>query len=749
VTLSPRVGAAAIALVFLAFHLSFPPASLEDLDSINFALGVRAFDVASHRPHPPGYPLFIAAGKAATALLGSESLALGVVGIAAGTAGVFALLVVYRRLDEEGSHDGGGWRPLAATLLAVTSPLYWFTASRPLSDTTGLAAALGVQALALSGTSRAAAGRGSEATLVGASALAALAVGIRSQVMWLTFPMLVYLALAPRTTPAFARPGRLRLAGLCLVAAVGGGLAWAVPLVVLTGGPASYWKALFSQGAEDLTNIQMLWTTPTPRELAEALYYALVAPWARWDVAAGVLALATVGAVRLWRRSRGALVLLSVGFLPYAAFDLLFQESFTTRYALPIVVPVAYLAVRGASAAGPPAGLLLVALLSAFDAHVGGTSLAAFAREEAPAFRMLRDMRTTASRTGVAAVLAADRREALDLRRPLEWVGADLTPFAAKLATPPKHEWLEAVRYWSGGGRAPVWFVVDPTRAQMELIHHGEPARYRWSVPYPVLLGGVRPSEMDWYRVDRPDWFLGEGWALTPEAAGVATEDRRGPGVSGIGGWVRRRSDPTFLIIGGRNLHPASAARVSLAVNGHVEAWTVPPGFFLRTVDLPPMPPGPEYVELRVTSDAPVAIEQFDAAPGDRAILGFGGGWLEQEYDPATGVRWRWLTERGQLTVRSDGRPLALRVEGDSPAKYYSKASRLIVKAGDRTLLDTKLSSDFSVDVPIPADSSGSRDRSITFETDQVFVPAERSRRSGDRRHLGLRIFTCRLVPAS
>ncbi|PYR44329.1 MAG: hypothetical protein DMF93_00685, partial [Acidobacteria bacterium] len=42
------------AFLFAAFHLPYLPASLEDLDSVNFALGVRRFDVAQHQPHPPG-----------------------------------------------------------------------------------------------------------------------------------------------------------------------------------------------------------------------------------------------------------------------------------------------------------------------------------------------------------------------------------------------------------------------------------------------------------------------------------------------------------------------------------------------------------------------------------------------------------------------------------------------------------------------------------------------------------------------
>ena len=36
---------------------------IDDIDAINFTLGVRSFDVAHHQPHPPGYPVLIAAGK--------------------------------------------------------------------------------------------------------------------------------------------------------------------------------------------------------------------------------------------------------------------------------------------------------------------------------------------------------------------------------------------------------------------------------------------------------------------------------------------------------------------------------------------------------------------------------------------------------------------------------------------------------------------------------------------------------------
>src|SRR5688572_29155570 len=136
---------AALALLFLAAHLVLLPGTLGDIDSINFALGIRDYDVAQHQPHPPGYPLYILIAKAIRAVAGSELAALAVFSMIAGALGVLAIAALARRIFARESIE---W-PLAATAIAVTSPLYWFTAARPLSDVPGLAAAIGVQVLTL------------------------------------------------------------------------------------------------------------------------------------------------------------------------------------------------------------------------------------------------------------------------------------------------------------------------------------------------------------------------------------------------------------------------------------------------------------------------------------------------------------------------------------------------------------------------------------------------------------------------
>jgi hypothetical protein len=501
------------------------------------------------------------------------------------------------------------------------------------------------------------------------------------------------------------------------------------------------------QGAEDFGNIQMLWTMHRVSDVRDAMYYAFVSPWAAWPLAAVALTCVVLGLWRLARHQRQALLMLAVAFGPYLIFDLLFQETFTTRYALPLVVPLAYLAVTGLRALPWDLGLAGAVAIAMFSAHVGGTSIAAYSSAPAPAFRLLRAMQSTPPSGAAAPVLAMDRRESFDLRRPIKWMGDAMPRMAEVLPSPPQHEWLEAVKYWNAGGRATVWFVVDPRRTSIDLVQHGDPQRFRWTLPYPVLLSGVRPNEMDWYRVDAPEWYVGEGWALTPEAAGVADADHRGPSIAPIEGWLSRYLGGGVLMIGGRSFDPAQHPQLTVHVDGQeIDHATLAPGAFLRVVRVPAeltFASGSGYRRMTVeaSSGSHVTIEQFDAS-ATRPLLGFGAGWHEQEFNPRTGMRWRWLSERGELVMRAppSAARVTLHLEGESPRTYFPRGSRLVVRSGDRVLFDEVLSADFSRDVTI----SGAG-QSVVLETDQTYVPADRSRRTQDRRHLGLRIFRAEL----
>jgi hypothetical protein len=255
---------------------------------------------------------------------------------------------------------------------------------------------------------------------------------------------------------------------------------------------------------------------------------------------------------------------------------------------------------------------------------------------------------------------------------------------------------------------------------------------------------------MDWHVFDSPGWYLGEGWALTPETAGVAEEDHRGPGLAPIEGWIRRRREAVTLMIGGRNMGTGAApAGVQVTIDGKpIEQLSAPPGFFLRFVGLPEggLIGAGQYARLAIAAGEPrVVVEQFDAQPATDVVFGFGDGWHEMEYNPATGRSWRWMSERGVIRARAAGRALRLDITGE--VEGFSRPTTVSVRIGDRAIERWTVRDQFAVQTQIPASAVADGETAVAIESDQFFVPAERSRRTADRRHLALRIAEVRLTP--
>jgi hypothetical protein len=254
---------------------------------------------------------------------------------------------------------------------------------------------------------------------------------------------------------------------------------------------------------------------------------------------------------------------------------------------------------------------------------------------------------------------------------------------------------------------------------------------------------------MDWHRIESPDWYLGEGWALTPETAGTAREDRKGPGYGPVQGWIRRNTGPGTLMVGGRNLAAAGpAAKLQITVDGtSVLDESIPPGFFLRMIPLPSTGGEGGYAPVTVTSDSPeLAIEQFDAQPAGRVVYGFGDGWNEQEYNPTTGVLWRWSSDRAAIRVRAEGNGLALTLRGEIEA---ASTSHVMVKAGDTVAAAFDVERTFSRTVIIPRALLSAPETVLTIESSASYVPARTRWRSGDQRTLGLKLVECALSPIS
>ena len=118
-------------LLFLAafalYFLTHSPA-LDEIDAVQFAMGVRSFDLWHHQPHPPGYPLFIFFGWIGTKFfhIGAESSLYCASAFGGGLFVACWFLIIRAQFCERFAW----W---IATSLLVT-PVVWMTATKAVTD---------------------------------------------------------------------------------------------------------------------------------------------------------------------------------------------------------------------------------------------------------------------------------------------------------------------------------------------------------------------------------------------------------------------------------------------------------------------------------------------------------------------------------------------------------------------------------------------------------------------------------------
>jgi hypothetical protein len=259
----------------------------------------------------------------------------------------------------------------------------------------------------------------------------------------------------------------------------------------------------------------------------------------------------------------------------------------------------------------------------------------------------------------------------------------------------------------------------------------------------------MRPRAVQWYRLPPPGWFAEEGWALTPETAGVARLMGRGPSIGPITAGVRRRSEAVRVLVGGRHLGGTNESPVSVIValdGADVGQWTVGPGFFLHELDLPAGAlAGEGYATLSIRSTSgpggsvPTSIEQFDLQSTDTLMWGYDEGWHEAEFDPLIGV-WRWTSDRAMLRVVGDDHPVTVTMSVESPARSFDEFPNVRMLAGDRVLGETRFDESLVWRVVVPVEALKQSGGRVTIETSRTFVPAQRGA-APDARALGLRVF--------
>jgi hypothetical protein len=372
-----RVSPAALGgflLVALVRALTLPR-TLWEMDEVLFARAVDRFDPLGFQPHPPGYPLLVGLGKLFNLAFHDPFASLVALSLASSLVGYWALVAAFRRICGGTGPTGDAERvAVAGALLFELSPAMLVQGPLPMSDPP----ALMFLALALlaAATLRE---NGSFRSAVGLGAAASAAVGCRPQLALAVLPML---AVALWQAPGWRRRGEA-LAGFTLVS-----LLWFIPLLVATGGPRGLigyeMKQAFYVAAHDAS---YAWTGHSPQGVAQRFIFH---PWGRKGTALPVLAAALAGIVELaLRRRTAALPIAALAAAQLAVCLTVMDPADAVRYALPVVLGVAFLAAVGAQALArlakrPAAAWLAPALVAAVAIVYAWPVLAARTRTASP-----------------------------------------------------------------------------------------------------------------------------------------------------------------------------------------------------------------------------------------------------------------------------------------------------------------------------------------------------------------------------
>lgn len=219
-------------------------------DSVQYALGMEHFDVAGHQPPPPGAFLYVMLARLLGRIVHNPNAVLGLMSIAAGGALVavlyeLALILTGRR--------AAAW---AAFGLALTSPILWqySTVASIYVPDAAMASLFCLICLRIM--------RGEHGLAWAASiALAALA-GIRPSTAIMLAPLWLFCM----------RDLHIRRIAHCIALASAATLAWAIPMVMMSGGLVRYMGAY-----DELYAFALAPASPLRSGLPLALAYAKLA----------------------------------------------------------------------------------------------------------------------------------------------------------------------------------------------------------------------------------------------------------------------------------------------------------------------------------------------------------------------------------------------------------------------------------------------------------------------------------------
>ncbi len=208
-------------LLGIVTRVPFRSRMLYHWDSVNFALGLEHYDVYLHQPHPPGYFLYVMVGRLFSFLAGDANAGLVWLSIIATGLAAAAIFGVGQALWDRQTG-------ILASLLLLTSPLFWFHGEVALSYTVEAVFVLTVALLCYRHLT------GADDRLWLSAIVLGIAGGFRQNTMLFLLPLWAAAAWRFRWRRLVGATAALALT--CL--------AWVLPMLALSGGPTRYLDAL-------------------------------------------------------------------------------------------------------------------------------------------------------------------------------------------------------------------------------------------------------------------------------------------------------------------------------------------------------------------------------------------------------------------------------------------------------------------------------------------------------------------------
>jgi len=310
--------------LFLTAIFALRPLSPFEWDEWLFMRALDLYDPASHFPHPPGYPVYVGAGRLLRVLVGDPVVTLQLLSVIATGLAFLCLWRLARRLGAP------SLAATAAVVLLAATPAFAFLANVGMSDVAGAAATVVALLFLVKALE--------DPRLLPVSAgVVALAGGVRPQLLGALVPVGVAVLVKAVRSRRWGAIGLAAVAGLAVTLAC-----WLPPILI--SGPERFFTRLAEQGRFVVAAEAGLWLPAAP--IGEAARYWLVDPFGAPTGAAIAWLLIFAGAASWWLTGARKLVLV-VGS---TALSWLLVVSFThnmtvaPRYVLPALPFLALLA---------------------------------------------------------------------------------------------------------------------------------------------------------------------------------------------------------------------------------------------------------------------------------------------------------------------------------------------------------------------------------------------------------------------